>query len=200
LRLPILLLTIFKSILFKRGAFFIASLVLLLSNYSYLQTKNSFSKENLAMFFKDSVVSKEDTINRNFVMKKNPWKAVGLSAILPGLGQFYNESYWKLPIIAVVGGYFGYEILYNNSRFQDYKTLYEDSQTPLNPSGDLRYKSLREYYRDQRDQFILYYGIFYIITLADAYVDAHLYDFTVSDKVRFKITSSINSINLKINF
>lgn len=199
MRLPILLLRVLKSILLKRGAFFIASAVLLFANYSYLQTKGIFLKEDVKMSIQDSVISK-DTVNKDFVMKKNPWKAVGLSAILPGLGQFYNESYWKLPVIAIVGGYFGYEILHNNSRFQDYKTLYENSQTPLNPSGDLRYKSLREYYRDQRDQFILYYGIFYIITLVDAYVDAHLYDFTVTDKIKFNITPSINSINLKIKF
>jgi hypothetical protein len=184
----------------KRDAFFIAVAILLFPASLHLQTRNYFLKEDLVRFVRDSVVSREDTVNKSFTMKKNPWKAVGLSAILPGLGQLYNESYWKLPIIAVVGGYFGYEILYNNSRFQDYKTLYENSQTPINPSGDLRYKSLREYYRDQRDQFILYYGIFYIITLADAYVDAHLYDFTVADKIRFKITSSMNSINLKIKF
>lgn len=200
MRFPILLLRGLRSILSRRDAFFIAVTVLLFSNSSHLQTKGYFLKEELVTFVRDSATSKEDTINKSFTMKKNPWKAVGLSAILPGLGQLYNESYWKLPIIAIVGGYFGYEILYNNSRFQDYKTLYEDSQTSTNPSGDLRYKSLREYYRDQRDQFILYYGIFYIITLADAYVDAHLYDFTVTDKIRLKITSSMNSINLKIKF
>jgi len=27
-----------------------------------------------------------------FVMQKSPWGAVARSAIIPGLGQFYNES------------------------------------------------------------------------------------------------------------
>ena len=31
--------------------------------------------------------------------KPNPNRAVLYSAIIPGLGQFYNKKYWKLPIV-----------------------------------------------------------------------------------------------------
>ncbi|MCH6575506.1 MAG: hypothetical protein IH795_09920, partial [Bacteroidetes bacterium] len=32
-----------------------------------------------------------------FEMQKSPWGAVGRSALLPGLGQFYNEDDWHVP-------------------------------------------------------------------------------------------------------
>ncbi|MBI5727814.1 MAG: hypothetical protein HY965_08175, partial [Ignavibacteriales bacterium] len=36
-------------------------------------------------------------------------------------------------------------------------------------------------YHDQRDQFGTYIVLTYFLTLVDAYVDAHLFDFTVEE-------------------
>ena len=141
---------------------------------------------------------KKKTLDKKFVMTKSPLKAVLLSAALPGLGQFYNEAYWKLPIVALVGGYFGYEIINQNNKFLDYKEQFIASQTAQNPNGDQQILTLRNFYKDQRDNFIFYFGIFYVINLVDAYVDAHLYDFDVSDKIKLGFEPS--KINLKINF
>lgn len=138
--------------------------------------------------------------NVKFEMKKSPWKAVLLSAVLPGLGQFYNESYWKLPIVAVVGGSLAYYFFHNNSLYLDYRDLYASSQTAENPYGDERYKRLRESYRDTRDQNLLYFMLFYLVNIADAYVDAHLYDFNVSSKIKLEVMKKNNFMNLKINF
>lgn len=120
--------------------------------------------------------------SKKFRMHKSPTKAVLLSAVLPGAGQFYNESYWKVPIIAGLVGYFGYEYFNQNSKYKDYKEQYENSQTPENPAGDLNLKQQREFYRDQRDNFVWYFMIVYVINLVDAYVDAHLFDFDVKDE------------------
>ena len=56
-----------------------------------------------------TVVKQKDPTIKKFKMKKSPTTAVLLSAVLPGAGQFYNESYWKIPIIGGLVGYFGYE-------------------------------------------------------------------------------------------
>lgn len=146
--------------------------------------------------FKDTVKKKNS--ETKFVMKKSPLKAVLLSAALPGLGQYYNESYWKIPIVAIAGGYFGYEIINQNNKFLDYKEQFIASQTPENQNGNQQILTLRNFYKDQRDKFIFYFGIFYVVNLVDAYVDAHLYDFDVSEKIRFGFEPS--KINLKINF
>ena len=64
----------------------------------------------------------------------------------------------------------------------------------------MRYKNLREFYRDQRDQFYLYAGLVYLINIVDAYVDAHLFDFDVSDKIQVQGLKGTKSLmNLKIN-
>ncbi len=162
-----------------------------------LNSFNSFEAKEF--FLKDSIV-KKDTAAYTFKMTRTPMKAVMYSAILPGLGQFYNKSYWKIPIIGVIGGYFVYEIVKNNNSYLDYKISYANSQSPISPGGDPRLKLLRDFYRDQRDQFYLYAAMVYLINIVDAYVDAHLFDFDVSDKIQIGgLKSSNKLLNLKIN-
>jgi hypothetical protein len=62
-------------------------------------------------------------------------------------------------------------------------------------------KSLRDFYRDQRDQFYLYAGLVYLINVVDAYVDAHLFDFDVSDKMKLGLSGNPGKlVNFNINF
>jgi hypothetical protein len=136
---------------------------------------------------------------KKFRMKKSPTTAVLLSAVLPGAGQFYNESYWKIPIIAGLVGYFGYEYFRQNNYYKDYRDQYSASQTPQNPEGNLSLKELREFYRDQRDDFIWYFTIVYVINLVDAYIDAHLFDFDVKDE-NTGTNSKMYRLNFKIKF
>jgi TM2 domain-containing membrane protein YozV len=124
---------------------------------------------------------KRDSQFTEFRMKKNPLTAVLLSAVLPGAGQFYNRSFWKIPVISGLVGYFGYEYFRNNNIYKDYRDQYNASITPENQFGDLNLKTLREFYRDQRNDFVWYFIIVYAANLIDAYVDAHLFDFDVSD-------------------
>lgn len=133
-------------------------------------------------------------------MKKDPWKAVAFSALLPGSGQFYNESYWKIPVVLGLGGYFVYELIKNNNSYLDYKDQYINSQTTKNPDGNSSLKSLRDFYKDQRDDFIIYSVILYVVNLIDAYVDAQLYDFDVSDKVKISLLNKKQLIDFKVNF
>jgi hypothetical protein len=143
-------------------------------------------------------VNKEKTLKK-FRMKKSPTVAVLLSAVIPGAGQFYNESYWKIPIIGGLVGYFGYEYIRNNNLYKDYRELYVESQTPSNPNGDLNAKTLREFYRDQRDDFVWYFLITYTINLIDAYVDAHLFDFDVREEKLVKYGSPVRNYKLMLN-
>jgi len=207
------------SILLKRDAFFIyilliAAFIPAVKGKAYNQ--NYINKFDSTLIKKDSVkafnkeILKDSLLKRSsddkkkkavkFEMKKSPWKAVVLSSILPGLGQVYNESYWKLPIVALAGGTLGYYFFYNNGKYLDYRDKYEASQTQANPGGDERFKRLRESYRDLRDTYLLYFAIFYLINLADAYVDAHLYDFNVSEKVKIGLLQKNSLVNFKINF
>lgn len=113
-----------------------------------------------------------------YEMKKSAWGAVVRSAILPGFGQFYNESYWKVPVVWGALGYLSYLWIDSNNNYKKYRDLFT-----ANRSND-SYLRLREFYKDQRDLNAVFIGIAYFLNLVDAYVDAHLFDFNVSEKMQ----------------
>jgi hypothetical protein len=131
---------------------------------------------------KDSTFTVKEESTKKFKMKKKPWVAVLLSAVLPGAGQFYNESYWKVPILLGLTGYFAYVWVKQNDKYKDYRDQYAASQVQYPPDGDPNLKALREFYHNQRNDFTWYFLIVYFINLVDAYVDAHLFDFDVREE------------------
>ncbi len=123
-----------------------------------------------------------------FVMKKSPWGAVLRSAILPGWGQFYNESYLKIPIIWGLAAWFIYNWNLNNNYYKTYKSLAMQDY-------NYYYKN-RDFYHDQRDLFTIYMGITYFLNLVDAYVDAQLFDFSFSQNN----STGQPMLNLRVKF
>lgn len=131
------------------------------------------ANDSISLNFRDS------SHTELFHQSKSPWLAVGLSATLPGLGQIYNENYWKAPVIWGVGGYWIYEWIRQNNKYKDFGDAYAASLVN-SPTGNETYKSLRDFYRDDRDRFAWFLGGLYVLNLIDAYVGAHLYDFDVT--------------------
>lgn len=129
-------------------------------------------------------------------MQKSPLGAVLRSAILPGLGQIYNESYWKVPVVWGFLGYYGYEWVRQNNNYHDYSGWYNEALNGRLPGNPENYKRNRDFYRDQRDLFAIYMGITYALNLLDAYVDAQLFDFSVDEDP----VSKVSRLNLRINF
>lgn len=148
----------------------------------------------LVFLFTSFLISQQDTTlseesDTTFTMSKSPWFAVLQSAVVPGLGQIYNESYIKAPIIWGAAALLLYGWIYNHDLYNDYRTLYQQT-------GIERYRTLRTFYRDQRDLFTIYMGLVYFLNLVDAYVDAHLFDFNVEEDFFTKIPM----FNMRINF
>ena len=133
-------------------------LIFVFSTFLFSQTENE-SEQNLN---KDSV----------FVSSKSAWTAVLMSAVVPGAGQIYNESYWKAPVIWGLTGWLVYNWIDNNNNYKSNKDLYAQTE-------DEDYRRLRTFYRDKRDLFSIYLGLTYVLNLVDAYVDAQLFDFTI---------------------
>ncbi len=131
----------------------------------------------------------QSSSDTSFQMTKSPWGAVARSAVIPGWGQFYNESYWKIPVIWGTAAWFAYNWINNDKKYNDYKYLYQTTQNEY-------YRRLRNFYRDQRDNFTIYMGLLYLLNLIDAYVDAHLFDFDVSD---FNRTDFRINLRIKLN-
>jgi len=119
-------------------------------------------------------VADSNVVDTTFVMQKSAWGAVFRSAVIPGLGQIYNESYWKAPVVWGFSGWFIYNYALNNKNYKNYRNLFLKTQN----SED---KVIREFYKDQRDLFAMYFVFTYLANLVDAYVDAHLFDFSVTE-------------------
>lgn len=111
-----------------------------------------------------------------FVMHKSPLTATLLSAVVPGAGQFYNEDYFKIPVIWGIGGFLAYEVVRNNNEFLRYQDLYFNSPDST-VRGNQQYFALKEGARDDRDYYGAFLFLVYVLNVLDAYVGAHLFDF-----------------------
>jgi hypothetical protein len=144
--------------------------------------------------------------------KPDPTKAVIYSAICPGLGQIYNRKYWKLPV--VYGAYLGcaYAIAWNGNQYSGYNKAHKDltdNDPDTNSWIDYLYygwstnpdhwtsaqksqfanalKGKKDYYRRYRDlSYIITVGV-YVLTMIDAYVDAQLFDFDISQDLSMRV-------------
>ena len=61
--------------------------------------------------------STQTTKAEGFKMQKSPTGAIVRSLILPGWGQYYVESYWKIPLFLGAAGTCAYFIIDNNNSF-----------------------------------------------------------------------------------
>lgn len=129
-----------------------------------------------------------------FVMQKSPWGAVLRSAVIPGLGQFYNEQYWHIPVVWGLLGWFTYNWIQNNKDYKHYGDLYRNAD--INDYKAVAYKEYRDFYRDQRDRFTIYFALTYLLNLVDAFVGAQLFDFTVKEDY----FSHTYRLNVRYNF
>ena len=125
----------------------------------------------------DENKSNEDT--SAYVMTKSPWGAVLRSAIIPGWGQIYAGSYIKAPIIWGIGAGLAAAWIWNNNKYWTNAKLYAEQGYPN--IDNFGYKRNRDFFRDQRDLVTIYMALAYFLNLVDAYVDAALFDFNVSE-------------------
>ena len=142
---------------------------------------------------------------------KSPKKAALLSATIPGFGQVYNKKYWKVPIIYVGLITSAYYIEDNHNKYKQYKEAYLiridndpntiDDFVSEYSSGDLII--LKDFYRRNREISILTFVGVYILNIVDASVDAHLFDYDITDDISLQIsptsTKYLSGISLTLN-
>lgn len=167
---------------------FLLLLLLLLISFSYAQT--------------DTCSSFADTTKTGNKIK-NPKLAIVLSSVLPGAGQVYNGKFWKVPIV-YAGLYTSYYFL---SEFNtDYKVYRNDillvqdtaNHNVITISGftDLdELKGKYNEYRRKRDLAFIGGVLVWGLNVIDAYIDAELSDFDVSEDLSIRVKPSINYFN-----
>ena len=152
--------------------------------------------------------------NTNLFSQNNkPQTSAILSMACPGLGQLYNKKYWKAPIIIAGIGSVIYAHNFYNRKFEKYKNAYlirtDGDETTID--NFLNYSengliTLQDYYRNQKDLSIIIGTIIYLLNIADAYVDAHLFEYNVNENLSLKFEPFYNNqqnsfqlISLKLN-
>ena len=168
---------------------------------SKAQQKDTLAKKSTTVKIKK--VSKDIfSLFKDSTKLQPPQKATLRSLIIPGWGQARNGKWWKVPL--VYGGFVGLGLVYNFNN-QYYKEFLRESQfrkASLNPDEVFLYPeyegisaaqiyNAKDYYRRNRD-LTLYGGIlFYGVQVIDAYIDARLATFDVSDDLSLKVKPSI---------
>ena len=137
-------------------------------------------------------------------MKKVPWntdplspaKAAFYSAVIPGLGQIYNKSYWKVPLVYIAIGTPIYFYVQNSKEYDRYLSAYKrrqqgftddefygnrsDGQPRLSTDGLRRGI---QFYRRNKELSILIGVALYTLNIIEANVDAHLKQFNVDERL-----------------
>ena len=150
----------------------------------------------------DSVISNAEAVSVDSVNYKmhSPHKATLYSMILPGLGQAYNKKYWKIPVIYAGFGVFYYFIRFNDNEYKEWREAYVYAIE--NPDGDVppindyyeKYgydpnilREQKDYYRRNRDLTYILAGLWYVINIVDAAVDAHLMTWEVNEDLSIRV-------------
>lgn len=134
-------------------------------------------------------------------MTKSPFGAVLRSLLLPGLGQVYVEKYWKAPLFLVGAGVMYYYVFKHNKDFLNFSKQYDDLKRKSPNDPNLYFLKLkRDNALDNRDISIFFLIGVYSISMLDSYVDAHLFNFNVTDKISFYINFNNNEFSLTFYF
>jgi len=149
------------------------------------------------LFAQEPKIIEADTLQLDTVKYHSPKKATIMSAILPGLGQVYNKKYWKVPIVYATIGTSLYFAFSSQQNYSDYKTAYvnringgADSPEFSNISDENLLSSI-DYYKRNRDLSYIFVGLFYVLNIVDASVDAHLFTFPKNDNLSFNIQPTL---------
>lgn len=172
--------------------FYILFFCALSGNYS------GYSQEELNLRATDTIAT---TIN-----PLAPSKAAFLSAVLPGMGQIYNKSYWKAPLVWGAMGTGIYAFSWNKKKYDSYRTEYKKrlaNDTDLNPKytrlSNNQLIDAQKYHQRNKDLSLLVTVGLYALNIIDANVDSHLKQFNVNGKLTVKPELQYNDFTNKQN-
>lgn len=135
-----------------------------------------------------------------------PARAAFYSAVLPGLGQAYNRSYWKIPIVYAGLGISIYSFIENNKKFHSYRDAYKRRLAGYNDDeyqgqfSDDGLVEAQKRFRKNKEISIFATVIIYALNIVDANVDAHLRQFNVSKDLSLKPDYNMDHITGYSNY
>ena len=168
---------------------------------------NTIKTDSLSVVVDTTFSKKKKTEQDWSTWRPDPKRALWLALVIPGGGQIYNRKYWKLGFIGCM-----YAMSWNNTMYKDYSQAYIDlmDNDPSTQSYNQflhlgmkitteadkkRYQDIfrkrKDKYRRWRDlSFFVMLGV-YALSVIDAYVDAELSVFDISDDLSLRVEPTI---------
>ena len=136
-------------------------------------------------------------------LQYSPTRAGLYSAVLPGLGQYYNKKYWKIPLVwGAVGTGVGIAV-WNQKQYTRYRNAFiSELNGQTHEFSDINgitkevWGRAQDKAKRQRDYAIAIAGLIYVLGIVDAVVDAHLHDQRTDPDLVIKPTIIDNQWNI----
>ncbi len=128
-----------------------------------------------------------DSVVQEVKAPKSPSRALMYALVLPGLGQAYNEKYYKIPIVWAALGAAGYAIVFNTNNYRDATYIYLQDPSAQNENS-------LQYWRRNMELSYIAAILVYGLQVLDAYVDANLYSWDVNENLSLGITPSLQPL------
>jgi hypothetical protein len=164
---------------------------------------------------------KDTLVHSHSVAAAHNIKLATTLALIPGAGQIYNKKYWKAPLVwGALGGvtYYYVDLTQDFSSYESVLQLIIDepslqTRTELETHSPELFDELpapfyqssvngvaqeamgyMEALRTQREYALFGLLGVYLLNILDANIDAHLYDFDVSDDLSLRPSLNINPL------
>ncbi len=135
---------------------------------------------------------------RRWEREKSPKVAMVSSMLLPGLGQLYNGRRLKTMIAVGVFSYYLGTAWFEEKKAQEY--LVTRDMLPPNTIVWKNQDILYQFHKENAVTYLWWSGAAWLITVLDAYVDAHLYDVRAVTPVVVRGAGDTKYIALSIGF
>ncbi len=156
---------------------------------------SQIQREEDALIKADTSATSEQYSKRTLIdlFEGKPGKAALFSLVLPGAGQAYNKKWWKVPIALGIEGAFIYNIVHQTNNFRrldrKWRTLLagESINCDINYMSPFQIKPDRDAARKLMEWSWVYWSLAHVVVSLEAFVNAHLLEFDVSDDLSFRI-------------
>ncbi len=172
---------------FPGKIFFIFLLIFIFARFSYAQEKKVLPE-----------IAQTDSAQVTVFKSKSPMGALLRSVAFPGWGQFYNKKYIKAGLAFGVETTFLTLMIIEWERMDDHKKLF-DSMSQDHPDKSWEYEQYK-FYQDRKNLYLWSTIATIFVSMFDAYVDAHLYDFDKEmERIGFEIYPDSDKLSFKLS-
>lgn len=177
----------------------IAALILILTG-AVCSTAQEIAVQQIDSVLRDSMPVQEE---KGFFKKDypDPMKAGIMSLVIPGSGQIYNKTWWKVPLVYGALGGMGYLIKYNNEQYHRLEDAYQASLngedheftgSAIDKPESLR--NIRDSFDKNRQLSWVGFIAVWVLNGVEAFVNAHLKNFDIDDSLSLNVQPEIQVV------